>query len=57
MCEKASVAQPRIFRDTDRGIFLQKRHLNKHFMYDISKKGLTGTNFGVLFKDTLKTAL
>ena len=47
MCEKASVAQARIFRDTDRGVFLQKRHLNKHFMHDTSKKGLAGTNFGV----------
>ena len=39
---KVAGAQPEIFRS--RTGFLEQKHFDKHFMYDIQKKGSAGEN-------------
>ena len=40
----------------DRTAFLEQWHFDKHFMYDIQKKGSQGKIFVFFLQDTLKIA-
>ena len=41
----------RVAGTQDRTVFLEKGHFDKHFMYDIQKRGSAGKRY----QDTLKT--
>ena len=46
----------RVTEAQDRRSFLEQGPFDKHFMYDIQKKGSAGEKFRGFLQDTLKTA-